>query len=324
MAAKKFHRTGNPLNMATLPTVPKALGAVHIKTKDAASLTLADRRLFNTLLAHAYEEILDDKDHIIQLSKIRALSPDDHESNDRIKDSARRLNAVQVEFDVLRSDGRKGWGCTSLITELFLEDGDGLLRYRFASRLRPLLVDPAIHSRVQLAVTYQFTSKYSLILYEMLQRHADRSSAKWEWRVEIAELRDLLCVGDKMPDFKDLRRRAIEPALEEINKYANFEVDVIEDRLPGARGRIKAVVFTIRKKAKEVAVAVAKTETVIVRTNTQKATGFLTSELFDSRNKWATEAARRGAKLPPASTAAENIHKWVAIVADDICRENHL
>src|SRR4051812_38004038 len=55
----------------------------------------------------------------------------------------------------------------------------------------------------------------------------------------------------------DLRRRAIDPALEEINKLATFEVSLDEVRQGGGRGGGKVVGAVFRVRRKELAEAEA-------------------------------------------------------------------
>src|SRR4051794_41175730 len=94
-------------------------------------------------------------------------------------------------------------------------------------------------------------------LYEILQRFADRSAADPYWSVRIEDLRAVLGCVDRLKDWMDLRRRALDPALEEINRLATFEVSIDEVRQGGGRGGGKVVGAVFRVRRKEMAEAEA-------------------------------------------------------------------
>jgi hypothetical protein len=89
-----------------------------------------------------------------------------------------------------------------------------------------------------------------LILYQVLKRYADRNAAEPYWQVSATELRDLLGCSVKLKDWKDFRRTALNPAIEEIGQIAEFSVDLSEVRQGRGRGggKVISVVFYIRKK----------------------------------------------------------------------------
>lgn len=54
------------------------------------------------------------------------------------------------------------------------------------------------------------------------------------------------------------------------------------------------------------------------------ALNFLWSADFTTRRKWSLRAERKGATLPPAATARDNLRRWVGTVATDIVAEERL
>ena len=123
----------------------------------------------------------------------------------------------------------------------------------FPAGLEERLTEPALYSYISLRVIYQFESKYALILYEILKRYADRDAIEPYWAVKTPELRDLLGCRERLKDWKDFRRRALNPALEEIDRLSEFAVEVLEIRQGGGRGggKVVGVTFRIRRKASE-------------------------------------------------------------------------
>lgn len=81
---------------STLPThLTKAVGVVEI-SEPAGELSLADRRLFNFLLANAYPRLGKHPNHVVRLSDIRGFAALAREGvgeadNRRLKGSIERL-----------------------------------------------------------------------------------------------------------------------------------------------------------------------------------------------------------------------------------------
>src|SRR4051794_31500969 len=97
------HATGRPLDLTTQPTFPKAIGLTEIA--GGKNLTLQDRRLFDTLLAVAYERIERDEEHSVRLADLRRLAvretaEHEHKGNERIKASIKRLKSLVIEFNI--------------------------------------------------------------------------------------------------------------------------------------------------------------------------------------------------------------------------------
>ena len=65
------------------------------------------------------------------------------------------------------------------------------------------------------------SSNYAIRLYEMIVQWAD---IRQEIEVSLADFRDRLQVTDRYRDFDNLRRRVIEPALLDLNRQSNFNV----------------------------------------------------------------------------------------------------
>ncbi len=252
--AEKYHVTGNPLDLTTDPSFPKAIGLVEMT--GAMDLTLADRRLYNALLANAYETIHLEQEHTIRLSDLRQLSASEgatpHKHNARIKDSLKRLKGQVVEFNALGSDKSDWTHITSLLGDMRFSKAADVLFYEFPKALRPLLADPSLYARIRLGIVYRFQSKYALILYEILQRHASRKRKAWTWEVEVDVLRRLLGLDTQMPNFGDVLRRAIEPAVSDISAHAPFNVTATLQRAgkatKGRGGKVTVVAFHVVRK----------------------------------------------------------------------------
>lgn len=321
----------------------KATGAIEL-SEPAGSLTLTDRRLFNYLLASAYRSLINGAhEHKVLLSAIRMFAAEvrdgtEETDNRRLKESIKRLQRVIVEFNYLDSDRGAVWQSSPLLGTCSIVQKTGELIFTFTPEVALRLIEPALFSFISLRVSYQFTSKYGLILYEILKRYADRDATTPYWAVKTFELRDLLGCRDRLKDWKDFRRRAIDPALQEIAELAEFTADLDEMRQGGGRGggKVVSVVFHLRRKERAEAERAARElekpklqrqgEKAI---KTEETTVALALRWLDgadatTRMKWAKEAERLGITLPQAAPARENLVRWVPAIASLIVKTERL
>jgi plasmid replication initiation protein len=105
---------------------------------------------------------------------------------------------------------------------------DGVLSYSFDAKLIPLLRESGVFGKLELRVIWAFASKYALALYEAVARRV-RLQHVWMEELDIAALRELLRVPPgKLERFADLNRKALRPAVLEVNALAPFEVHARE------------------------------------------------------------------------------------------------
>jgi plasmid replication initiation protein len=317
--------------------VVKSTGAVEI-SEPTGQLTLADRRLFNLLLAQAHRDLGKVQEHVIRLSSIREFAAEarsgvEEVGNRRLKESVTRLQRTIVQFNYLDSEKGAVWQSSQLLGECTLVERTGELTYSFPSQLAQRLIEPALYSYISLRVVYQFESKYALILYEILKRYSDRNASEPYWAVKTSELRDLLGCREKLGDWKDFRRRALDPALEEIGRLSEFTVDLDEIRQGGGRGggRVVGARFKVRRKDRtEAEQAILELEKPRVQRRgerkikaeeamTARALRFLENADPSTRMRWADRAGAVGVTVPNASR--EDLGKWVPAIARMVCEE---
>ena len=196
--------------------------------------TLAERRIWNLLLVNAWSDRLEDPASVfeIPLAELRGL----HESNDQLRANLLKLQTTVVKA---RLPGG-GLRTVQMLGGHDLETPDrkpGMLRYEFSKMLVPLLRDSEIYARMEVKVLSAFTSKYPLHLYEAMAARINLRKTKET--VDLVTLRRLLGVADgKLALWSDFRRKALEPAVREVNAYSPIDVAVE----PVNRGRKVAAV----------------------------------------------------------------------------------
>lgn len=223
-----------PNNKRTLDIAPN-LGemvkpAELIEVKGSAKLTLADRRLFNVLLRHAFGPDLasENRRFEIPLADLRET----HDSNDRLVRSIEALMTTVVTIQ--RPDGSTdrvqllGWNNLS-----DPKRKRGNLKYSIPPELALLLKDSTVFAKLELEVLRSFTSKYALALYEAVARRV-RLKHVFTERFELDDFRELLGVeADRLTTYGNLNQYAIKPALVEVNALSDFTVTIV----PAKTGR---------------------------------------------------------------------------------------
>jgi plasmid replication initiation protein len=166
-------------------------------------------------------------------------------SNDykTIKEKFRELRRMDIEWDVINENGNKVWTNTSPLSFARVIEGEGMCEYEFTKSLIPYLDRPAQYAKFSLAIQSKFKSGYGLALYENCERYRNIGYTK---AFDVPTFRKLMGVDDhKYLDFFALKRRVIAAALNEVNQYADFNIDAEYEK----KGRlIVAVRFIIKNK----------------------------------------------------------------------------
>ena len=72
----------------------------------------------------------------------------------------------------------------------------------------------------RLADVAQLKTSYAIRIYELIIRF-NKTNVRW---IDLTDFKSLLKLDDKYPQFKDLNKRVIKPAIKEINACSNLNV----------------------------------------------------------------------------------------------------
>ena len=210
---------GNPFDPANYGEIVKPGELVDIV--ELTPLTLADRRIYNLLIANAWDKIGEPIIHRITKSALKGT----HQGNERIESSLLRLMGT-IAIVTIRKGGKSFKRRVQLLgpSDESLEK-DGFLHYRIPEELIEILRNSEVYARLKTQVMYCFESKYALCLYEMIER---RIGLEFKQKDEftIDELRGLLNVpSGKLERFADFNKYCLKVAADEINKLFPIYVD---------------------------------------------------------------------------------------------------
>lgn len=207
---------------------PKAAELIEIE--GAHALEASDRALMNTLLQHAHDSgrlTEADAEWEITFAHLRQAQSR-HGSNDRIKESIRRIRRVEVKIAYVSSTGEARALESNLLTFTDTSEEDSpsaTVQFGIPKRLRQILARSNRWGRIRCEIAYAMTSKYAIALYEMicLRANLDRSVET----IEMAKFRELLGVPPGAYDRTDnFMRFVISPAELEVNGLSDMGVRI--------------------------------------------------------------------------------------------------
>ena len=197
-----------------------------IDVVELTPLKLIDRRCFNILLAHAWEDIGADKEHKIRKADLLVNT----KATDQLDPSIGRLMGSRVKVKIQR-DGQE-----HILSFPFLEHisepirRDGFVYYKFPPKLREMIQDSTIFARLQKDVMFALSSKYALALYEMIQKRGNLDR-QWSETFPLNQIRSLLGVEkSKLTQYKNFKSRALLPAAQEVDFLSDYNVRFMANR----------------------------------------------------------------------------------------------
>lgn len=207
---------------------PKAAELIEIE--GAHGLEASDRALMNTLLQHAHDSgrlTEADAEWEISFAHLRQ-SQSRHGSNDRIKESIRRIRRVEVKIAYTSASGEARVLESNLLnfTDTSEEDTPtATVQFGIPKRLRMILARSNRWGRIRCEIAYAMSSKYAIALYEMicLRANLDRCVET----IEMEKFRELLGVPPDAYDRTDnFMRFVIKPAEIEVNGLSDVGVRI--------------------------------------------------------------------------------------------------
>ncbi len=179
--------------------------------------------LYNQLLGHSWEQIADAG----SVHKIRkAVLRGSHESNDRLHDAFDNLMGAWAKIRYKDRSGKPRIARIHLIgpnTEE--EEEDGYFYYKFPEGLLAIIERSEVWARIKSHIMYALRSKYSIRLYEMIEKRIGMRKQHEYFSVE--EFRALLGVPTgRLPRYGEFNKHCLKPALAEVNQLTDYSVQM--------------------------------------------------------------------------------------------------
>lgn len=214
--------TGQPLDPTNMGRIIKPRELVDII--ELTPLNRSETILYNQLLAAAWNDIKTKPVHKVLKASLRGT----HESNDRLHEAFDRLMGAWAK--IRARDPATGEMATFRVhllgTNKEEDKDDGYFYFTFPPDLLAVISQSKAWATIKSHIMYALRSKYSIRLYEMVERRIGMMKQYEEFSVD--DFRAMLGVPeDKLERFADFNKHCLKPAIEEVNYLTDFEVTVM-------------------------------------------------------------------------------------------------
>ena len=217
-------------------------------------LSKTQRKFYDGFLYYAknaLEKDINTRWFFTYLKNLKSLLDRDElgKDNKYLKNEIKKMKNINVEYNILKKD-KTIEGITSLILELEIitdnNTGEVLIKYNLPNMVREALLKDnkeALFAQINLIVKKNLKHKYSLIIYDLIKDYENVEIPT----INIEEFRKILGVENKYKNFQDLKKRVINPVINEIN--CNPDIDwTIEYKLIKRGPKYVAIKFTKKRK----------------------------------------------------------------------------
>jgi hypothetical protein len=216
----------------------KHVAAIHSSNK----LSLIQRKIANALLFNAYEELLAKDEHQIHIRTLCNLINYDSNDYKTIKKALINLLSTVIEWNLVdggKLDAEGVWNASSIIADASIDGA--VCTYSYSNKMKKLLYSPELYGRLNMVVQAKFQSTYGLALYENCIRYQNIEQTPW---FDIVQFRKLMGIEEgKYPIFRDFKRRVLDKAIEEVNRYSPLKVAT---KFQKQKRQVVAIQFVIK------------------------------------------------------------------------------
>lgn len=241
----------------------KHVGAIH----SSGSLGLLQRKIANSLLFNAYDDLMIKDEYTISIKTLCTLIGYDSNDYKTVKAALMKLLSTVLEWNLVdrdADDGSEIWNASSIIADASIKGA--VCTYSYSKRMKELLYMPEMYGRINMSVQAKFQSSYGLALYENCIRYKNLNFTPWmEWSL----FRKLMGVDEKKYIiFRDFKKRVLDKATQEVNQLSDIDV---EPELVKESGKVVSIRFKLKKKKSQ--------EGLLLPENTQDCVSQVVNEL---------------------------------------------
>lgn len=130
------------------------------------------------------------------------------------------------------------------IEKPYIDSQRGTIRIKLDADMKPFLLQlKKQYTRYQLIYTLRFKSKYSIRLYEYIKSVHYNELSTYQQIISIGELKRIM--GAEIYDeTRDFKRKSLNPAVKEINKYSDKDLIVEEIKKGRKITHLKLIIST--------------------------------------------------------------------------------
>lgn len=206
-------------------------------------LSLVQYKAWLVLLQNAYQEIPNHavQKHKIPLSELSIYLGFPANGNaGHLREMLEGLVEAKVSWNMFSKDGSGEYGMAPMLAGLMVKNG--VVEYDYSEFLREKFYNHKMFDILNLRILNLFSSKYSMIIYNICN---DCIAASRTPVMELAEFRELMGLEkSEYPTFKSLNRRVIKGPVVEINRLSDISITTEYTK---DKRKVTGIRFIIRK-----------------------------------------------------------------------------
>lgn len=199
---------------------------VDMRFPAGGKMSLRGAKLFHLLVQAAGVDVAEAQTHRITLA---ALNETFHLSVSELIDLVDELHTTTLKLRLTDTKGRQYTKSGPILSDVEREDEEehqAELRYEFSPALRKAISNSTHWAVISKRAVLAFESRYALRLYTVLSLRAGMRKTSQDYTLE--ELREVLGVPEgKLKEWRNLRAKALERAVAEINHLAGFHAGFV-------------------------------------------------------------------------------------------------
>lgn len=194
---------------------------VDLRFVSGGSLSLRAAKLFCLLIYEAGVKVAEPMQHRIPYGSLNETL---HQSRDELVEAINELHGTVVSVQLVNNQGRPFTKSGPILSDVEREPDSidcAEIRVEFSPTMRRVIADSNHWAAVSRRAVLAFSSKYALRLYLHLSLRVNlRKSSE---TIAIDDLREILGVpSNKLKPWHNLKTRAIDLAVSEVNQLAGF------------------------------------------------------------------------------------------------------
>jgi plasmid replication initiation protein len=193
--------------------IDKHSSSIQISNKISA----LQRKSYNYMLKIAKNDLTKNRDlktFRVTAEELLVFFDMGKENHSYLKKELTVLSETKVVYNILEKNKKyKKWGSFHLIAGF--EYDNGMIKYSFPHQIEEMILNPKMFGKINLVAIKGLRSRYSIAMYELAEDYLNAQIPK----MTIEKFRELM--GVKTGQYfnnKDLRKRVVEVAVEEINR----------------------------------------------------------------------------------------------------------
>lgn len=189
-------------------------------------MSLRGGKLFHLLVQAAGVDVAEDVTHKITLA---SLNETFHIAVPELVELIDELHTTTLKLKLTDAKGRRFTKSGPILSDVEREDedeGQAEVRFQFSPTLRKAIANSSHWAVISKRAVLAFESRYSLRLYTVLSLRAGMRKTAEDFTID--DLREILGVpAGKLATWKNLRLRALDPAIAEVNQLAGFHAGFV-------------------------------------------------------------------------------------------------